>query len=163
MTNTNLRSDGRFMSGMFFHVLPAQIILLLLTGINNIVDGLVGSNFFGPTAASVIGLYAPFQTIWVGTGVVLMVGSQVLCARYMGSGDLPKIRGIFSLNITLTVAIMSVATVLSFTLASPIAATLGASPVNADDLTGYIVCRGIGLIPMILASQLVAFLSLEGP
>ena len=162
MTNTNLRSDGRFMSGMFFHVLPAQIILLLLTGINNIVDGLVGSNFFGPTAASVIGLYAPFQTIWVGTGVVLMVGSQVLCARYMGSGDLPKIRGIFSLNITLTVAIMSVATVLSFTLASPIAATLGASPVNADDLTGYIVGRGIGLIPMILASQLVAFLSLEG-
>ena len=162
MTNTNLRSDGRFMSGMFFHVLPAQIILLLLTGINNIVDGLVGSNFFGPTAASVIGLYAPFQTIWVGTGVVLMVGSQVLCARYMGSGDLPKIRGIFSLNITLTVAIMSVATVLSFTLASPIAATLGASPVNADDLTGYIVGRGIGLIPVILASQLVAFLSLEG-
>ena len=154
MTNTNLRSDGRFMSGIFFHVLPAQIILLLLTGINNIVDGLVGSNFFGPTAASVIGLYAPFQTIWVGTGVVLMVGSQVLCARYMGSGDLPKIRGIFSLNITLTVAIMSVATVLSFTLASPIAATLGASPVNADDLTGYIVGRGIGLIPMILASQL---------
>ena len=54
MTNTNLRSDGRFMSGMFFRVLPAQIILLLLTGINNIVDGLVGSNFFGPTAASVI-------------------------------------------------------------------------------------------------------------
>ena len=29
MTNTNLRSDGRFMSGMFFHVLPGQIILAL--------------------------------------------------------------------------------------------------------------------------------------
>ena len=64
-------------------------ILLLLTGINNIVDGLVGSNFFGATAAGVIGLFSPFQTVWVGIGTVLMVGSQVLCARYMGSGDLP--------------------------------------------------------------------------
>lgn len=162
MSNTNLRSDGRILSGMFFRVLPAQIILLLLTGINNIVDGLVGSNFFGPTAASVIGLYAPFQTIWVGIGVVLMVGSQVLCARYMGSGDLPKIKGIFSLNITLTVAILSVATIISIVLSSPIAAILGASPVNANDLTGYIIGRGSGLIPMILAAQLVAFLSLEG-
>ena len=162
MSNTNLRSDGRVLSGMFFRVLPAQIILLLLTGINNIVDGLVGSNFFGPTAASVIGLYAPFQTIWVGIGVVLMVGSQVLCARYMGSGDLPKIKGIFSLNITLTVAILSVATIISIALSSPIAAILGASPVNANDLTGYIIGRGSGLIPMILAAQLVAFLSLEG-
>ncbi len=162
MINTALRSDGRFLSGMFFRVLPAQIILLLLTGINNIVDGLVGSNFFGPTAAGVIGLYSPFQTIWIWIGIVLLVGSQVRCARYMGAGKLQKTKGIFSLNITLTVAIMSVATVLSFTLASPIAATLGASPVNADDLTGYIVGRGIGLIPMILASQLVAFLSLEG-
>lgn len=162
MSNTNLRSDGRLLSRMFYRVLPAQIILLLLTGINNIVDGLVGSNFFGPTAASVIGLYAPFQSIWVGIGVVLMVGSQVLCARYMGSGDLPKIQGIFSLNIVLTVAILSVATILSFTLSSPIAAILGASPVNADDLAHYIVGRGIGLVPMILASQLVAFLSLEG-
>ena len=162
MVNTSTRSDGRFLSGMFFRVLPAQIILLLLTGINNIVDGLVGSNFFGPTTASVIGLYAPFQTIWIGIGIVLMVGSQVLCARYMGSGNLQKIRGIFSLNITLTVAILSIATILSFTLASPIAAFLGASPVNAEALAGFIVGRGFGLIPMILASQLVAFLSLEG-
>ena len=162
MGGTTLRSDGRFLSGMFFRVLPAQIILLLLSGINNIVDGLVGSNFFGPTAAGVIGLYAPFQAIWIGIGTVLMVGSQVRCARYMGAGDLPKIQGIFSLSIALTVAILSVATILSFTLSSPIAAMLGASPVNAADLTGYIVSRGIGLIPMILASQLVAFLSLEG-
>ena len=162
MVNTNLRSDGRFLSGMFFRVLPAQIILLLLIGINNIVDGLVGSNFFGPAASGVIGLYAPFQTIWIGIGTVLVVGSQVLCARYMGSGDLPRIRGIFSLNVTLTVAILSVATIISFTLASPIAGILGASPVNAKDLAGYIVGRGVGLVPMILASQLVAFLSLEG-
>ena len=64
MRSENRRTGGRFLSRIFFRVLPAQIILLLLTGINNIVDGLVGSNFFGPTAASVIGLYAPFQTIW---------------------------------------------------------------------------------------------------
>ena len=162
MSNKNLRSDGRLMTGMFFRVLPAQIILLLLTGINNIVDGLIGSNFFGPTASGVIGLYAPFQAIWIGIGTVLMVGSQVLCARYMGSGDLPKTKGVFSLNLVLTLMATAAATILSLTMSPSIATILGASPQNADALSGYIVGRGTGLIPMIMASQLVAFLSLEG-
>ena len=65
MSNTNPKSDGRFLSNLYFRVLPAQIFLLLLTGINNIIDGLVGSNFLGPGVMSVIGLYSPFQLIWV--------------------------------------------------------------------------------------------------
>lgn len=162
MSERSLRSDGRFLTGMFFKVLPAQIILLLLTGINNIVDGLVGTNFIGPEASGIIGLYAPFQTIWIGLGTVLVVGSQVLCARYMGSGDLQKTKGVFTLNILMTTSILAVATVLSLALPSPISNLLGASPATADALAGYISGRGIGLLPMILASQFVAFLSLEG-
>lgn len=75
MSNTIQQSDGRFLSGLFFRVLPAQIFLLLLTGINNIVDGLVGANFLGAEAMSTIGLYSPFQLIWIATGTILMVSS----------------------------------------------------------------------------------------
>ena len=38
MTNTNQRSDGRFMSGMFFHVLPGQIILALSVNCDTMDD-----------------------------------------------------------------------------------------------------------------------------
>ena len=86
MGNTNPKSDGRFLSSLYFRVLPAQIFLLMLTGINNMVDGLIGSNFLGTDAMSIIGLYSPFQLIWVAVGTILVVGSQVLCARYMGAG-----------------------------------------------------------------------------
>ena len=162
MSNTIQQSDGRFLSGLFFRVLPAQIFLLLLIGINNIVDGLVGANFLGAEAMSTIGLYSPFQLIWIATGTILMVSSQVLCARYMGAGDLEKTRGVFSLNITLAIALTILATLLSFTLSAPIARILGATPETLSDLSGFIVGRGIGIIPMILGSQFVAFLSLEG-
>lgn len=90
MNNTNFRSDGWFLSKLFFRVLPAQILLLMLTGINNMVDGLVGTNFLGADAMSVIGLYGPFQLIWLAVGTILVVGSQVLClslyiARILGA------------------------------------------------------------------------------
>lgn len=42
MSSTNPKSDGRLLSNLFFRVLPAQIFLVMLTRINNIVDGLVG-------------------------------------------------------------------------------------------------------------------------
>ena len=162
MSNKIQQSDGQFLSGLFFRVLPAQIFLLVLTGINNMVDGLVGTNFLGAKAMSTIGLYAPFQLIWVAAGTTLVVSSQVLCARYMGAGDLERTRGVYSLSITLALMLSVLATLLSFTLYAQIARLLGASPVALSNLSGYIMGRGIGLIPMVLGAQFVAFLSLEG-
>ena len=162
MSDVNLQSDGKFLSSLFFRVLPAQIFLLLLTGINNMVDGLVGTNFLGAEAMSTIGLYSPFQLILVAVGTVLVVGSQVLCARYMGAGNLEKTRGVFSLNLTLALIAATLATLISYAFSSSIAQILGASPKVSSDLSGYIIGRGTGLIPMVLGSQFVAFLSLEG-
>ncbi len=162
MSNANLHSDGRFLSNLYFRVLPAQIFMMFLAGINNLIDCLVRSNFIGAGAMGVIGLYFPFSMIWLAVSAVMMVGSQVLCARYMGSGDLQKTKGVFSLNIVLTFAVMVFATVISFVLSRRIALILGASQANAGDLSGYIMGRGVGLIPMVLGVQFSTFLSLEG-
>ncbi len=162
MSSASQQSDGRFLSSLFFRVLPAQIFLLVFIGINSMIDGLVGANFLGAEAMSTIGLYTPFQLIWVAVGNVLVVSSQVLCARYMGAGDLERTRAVFSLDITLTVALSVLGALMSFFLSVPIARIFGASPETLSDLSGYIVNRGIGLVPMVLGSQFVAFLSLEG-
>ena len=100
--------------------------------------------------------------IWLAVSAVMMVGSQVLCARYMGAGNLQKTRGVFSLNLILTSCIMIFATLISFAFSMQIAQILGASQTTAADLSGYIMGRGVGLLPMVLGAQLSTFLSLEG-
>jgi Na+-driven multidrug efflux pump len=69
---------------------------------------------------------------------------------------------VFSLNLTLALGLTVLATILSFAISPTIARILGASPDTLGDLSGYIMGRGVGLIPMGLGSQFVAFLSLEG-
>ena len=162
MQKTNLQSDGRFLSNLYFRVLPAQIFMMFLAGVNNLIDGLVSSNFIGAGAMGVIGLYSPFSMIWLAVSAVMMVGSQVLCARYMGSGNLQKTRGVFSLNIVLTFLVMVCAALISFLLSTRIALILGATQEAVGDLSGYIIGRGVGLLPMVLGAQFSTFLSLEG-
>ena len=162
MHKTNLQSDGRFLSNLYFRVLPAQIFMMFLAGVNNLIDGLVSSNFIGAGAMGVIGLYSPFSMIWLAVSAVMMVGSQVLCARYMGSGNLQKTRGVFSLNIVLTFLVMVCAALISFLLSTRIALILGATQEAVGDLSGYIIGRGVGLLPMVLGAQFSTFLSLEG-
>ena len=41
------RSDAQIISRLFFRLLPAQSFMLALNGLNNMIDGLVGSNFVG--------------------------------------------------------------------------------------------------------------------
>ena len=56
MNNTIRKSDGRLLSGLFFRVMAPQVFLLLLNGINNLVDGLVGANFLGADVMAAIGV-----------------------------------------------------------------------------------------------------------
>ena len=136
--------------------------MMFLAGVNNLIDGLVSSNFIGAGAMSIIGLYSPFSMIWLAVSSVMMVGSQVLCARYMGSGDLQKTRGVFSLNIVLTFLVMVCAALISFLFSTRIALILGANQATVESLSGYILGRGVGLLPMVLGAQFSTFLSLEG-
>ena len=162
MGNTYQQSDGRFLSNLYFRVLPAPIFMMFLAGVNNLIDGLVSSNFIGAGAMGIIGLYSPFSMIWLAVSAVMMVGSQVLCARYMGSGDLQKTRGVFSLNIVLTSLVMVCAALISFLFSTRIALILGANRETVGTLSGYILGRGVGLLPMVLGAQFSTFLSLEG-
>ena len=156
------RSNGQFLTTLFFRILPAQILTMLFSAVNSMADGLIGTNFLGQKAVSAIGLFAPIQLILVAVSTTLMASSSVLCARYLGRGDVGKTKGVFSLNITLTLIITSLAAIISILFSKPIAGILGASPANLETVSGYVLGMGIGIIPLILGQQFVAFLSLEG-
>ena len=162
MSTPTLRTDGMFLSRLFMRVIPVQIFMLMLTSINNIIDGLVGSHFYGDSAMSIIGLYSPFQMIWLAVGAILSVCSQVLCARYMGAGDLDRTRGVFTLTLTTALCGGILSMVLSFLIPDQIATILGVAPDALDQLSGFVIGRGIGQIPLIIGSMLSGFLALEG-
>lgn len=162
MSAPTLRADGKFLSKLFMRVLPVQIFLLMLTSINNIIDGLVGSHFYGASAMSVIGLYSPFQMIWLAVGAILSVGSQVLCARYMGAGDLDRTRGVFTLTLSTALCTGLLSMVISFIIPDQIAAILGVAPDALEKLSGFIIGRGIGQIALMTSAMLSGFLALEG-
>ena len=162
MSTPTLRTDGMFLSRLFMRVIPVQIFMLMLTSINNIIDGLVGNHFYGDSAMSIIGLYSPFQMIWLAVGAILSVCSQVLCARYMGAGDLDRTRGVFTLTLTTALCGGILSMVLSFLIPDQIATILGVAPDALDQLSGFVIGRGIGQIPLIIGSMLSGFLALEG-
>lgn len=155
------RSDAQIISRLFFRLLPAQAFMLALNGLNNMIDGLVGSNFVGAKAMSAIGIYTPLQMACMAVSMILMASSQVLCGRYMGEGRMEKTRGVFSLNLTIALAFTATVTLASFLIPRSLAGLLGATQENMADVSSYIIGRGIGVIPLLLGQQLASFLQLE--
>jgi Na+-driven multidrug efflux pump/anti-sigma regulatory factor (Ser/Thr protein kinase) len=142
-------------------MLPVQILIFAMGSINSLVDGTMAGRFIGPSAVAVIGLYYSMVEIMSASGSVLLGGTAVLCGRFMGRGEIDKTKGIFSLNLTVTFIIGAVLTLASLLFPGPIALLLGANDLLLADLKIYIVGYGLGILPMLFAQQLAAFLQME--
>jgi hypothetical protein len=57
------KSDAKIISRLFFSLLPIQILLLAIGGINSIIDGSIASHSLGSDAMAVTGLYLPIVKI----------------------------------------------------------------------------------------------------
>ena len=54
-------TDYKLLSGLFFRLLPYQILLIVINAVNGIVDSLYASNAIGSASMSAIGLYGPLN------------------------------------------------------------------------------------------------------
>ena len=156
-----LKSTDNMVGKLFFGMLPVQILILAMGAVNSIVDGAMAGRFIDSSTVGVIGLYYSMVQVINAAGSVLLGGTTVLCGRYMGRGDMEKTEGVFSLNITLTLMVSGVLTLLSFVMPGTIAGILGANEELKGDLVKYILGLAIGIIPMMMAQQISAFLQLE--
>ena len=146
---------------LFFTMLPVQILIFAMGSVNSIVDGVIAGRYIDASAVGVVGLYYSMVNVLSAVGSVLLGGTAVLCSRYMGRGEQEKTEGLFSLNITLTLAIGMLLTAISFAFPDQLAVLFGANSALKEDLVTYIRGYAIGIIPMLLSQQLAAFLQLE--
>ena len=109
MHNMNNASDSRLLSRLFFRLLPIQILLLLITTVNNIISSLFASNYIGTEAMSAIALYAPVSLLLDAVSTMFVGGSQILCGKYMGKNQMENTQRIFSTDLVITAVLMALA------------------------------------------------------
>ena len=154
-------NEDNLIGKLFFSMLPVQILILAMGAVNSIVDGAMAGRYIDASTVGIIGLYYSMISVFNAVGSVLLGGTTVLCGRYMGRGDLEKTEGVFSLNITLTLAVSGALTLISVLFPGPIATILGANEELKGDLIKYILGFAIGIVPMMLAQQVSSFLQME--
>ncbi|MBP3891383.1 MAG: ATP-binding protein [Solobacterium sp.] len=149
------------LSKLFFRLLPIQVLIIAMGAINSIVDGSIAGQFIDATTVGVVGLYFSMVNILTAIGNTFLGGTAVLCGRYMGAGNLKKTNGIFTLNLFTITIVGIVLTLISLLFSGPLAVFLGASEELKPALMLYIMGYAVGIIPQLLAQQIVAFLQLE--
>ena len=90
---------------LFFSLLPIQILMIAIASVNAIIDGMMASNFIGPDAMAITGLYMPVIKIIETANAVLLGGSQILCGQFLGKNQIDRTRGVFTLDIFLISAL----------------------------------------------------------
>lgn len=156
-----MKKNNDLVSKLFFSLLPVQILIYAMGFINTIVDGAMAGRFIDPDSVGVVGLYFSMVNIYNAVGGVMLGGTSVLCGRYLGRGDLNRTKGVFSLNMTVTFAVAAVLTAVSLIIPGPLATVLGADEALKRDLMTYIIGYAAGIIPMLMAQQIAAFLQME--
>lgn len=153
--------DNAMLSRLFFKLLPVQVLIVAMSAVNSIVDGAVAGRCIDAETVGVVGLYFSVVRVLSAVEAVMLGGTAVLCGRSMGSGDLEKTNRIFTVNMKATLAVGAVITALSFAVPGTVADILGTSAELKPALITYIRGYAVGIVPLLLAQQLAAFLQME--
>ena len=155
-------SSSQIVARLMFRLLPIQILLALINTVNAIVSSLFAGNFIGSHAMSAVGLYGPVNLLLGAIGTMLVGGSQILCGEYMGKNLVEKMQNIFSLDLAVSAIIGILFTAFHLIISIfDISGFLAQDPAIRPVFNQYVLGQAIGVLPLLLTSQLSAFLSLE--
>ena len=152
-------SDHFNYSKLFRFTLPS-IVMMIVTSVYSVVDGLFVSNMVGDRALAAVNIVYPLPMIVGAFGFMLGTGGSAEVARVMGMGEGDKARQYFT---TLMLAVIGGGALISagcITFLRPLTVLLGANEVLLDDTMtyGFIMLAGapIFLLQTSLQSFLVA-------
>ena len=138
----------------FLKILPLQIFGIVIIALNTFIDSLITSRFLGTDALAAIGLFAPVTSLLTASNV-LIVGVQILCSKYIGSGEGRKVVNIFSAGVVFLTAISVVLGVLCLLFRRSLAVLLGAAGNMVDLLAGYEAGFAFGIPGQVLFGMMM--------
>ena len=157
-------SEYRLLSGLFFRLLPYQVLLIVIGAVNGIVDSLYASNMLGKNAMSAIGLFGPFNHFLYAASIMLVSGSQILYGKYLAR-DRNRIHGLFTADLVIAAGISLLTSLIlilgALTGATRLMVSADTDPEVLNQFNQYIYGQAIGIPALVLGQQLFSFLSLE--
>lgn len=145
----------------FFALLPVQIVMIMVSSLNSIIDGVIASNYVSVTALAVIALFLPVVKTLETINTIFLGGSQILCGQYIGKNQLKKSIGVFSTGMVFIFLVGLAATLGCSLFSGALARVFVRDEQIALELKHYIQGFSLGIIPMMLAPQLTSFLQME--
>ena len=134
------------------------IAMMIFTSIYGVVDGIFVSNFVGSDAFAAVNLIMPALMIFGSIGFMIGTGGSALVSKCLGEGKEQKAKEIFSMLITVVIAVGAVLSVIGFAGIRQIANLLGAD----ESMMEYCVVYGrillLGNVPFMLQNTFQSFL-----
>ncbi len=101
--------------------------MMIFTSVYGVVDGLFVSNYAGKTPFAAVNFIYPFIMVLGAFGFMFGTGGSALVSMTMGTGDMKKANGLFSMLTYVSIGVGVVVSLLGILLIRPIAAWLGAT------------------------------------
>lgn len=140
-----IQLSDHFDYGTLFRFTSPSMVMMVITSIYSVVDGLFVSNFVGDKALAAVNIIFPLTMIVGAFGSMLSAGGKAEVARVMGTGEPDLARQYFTTVMLAVVGVGAVLAAVGIIFLEPLSRLLGANDVlMADCLTyGRIMLAGI--------------------
>lgn len=154
-------SEYKLLTGLFFRLLPYQVLLLIVTAVNGIVDSLFASNIIGESAMSAIGLFSPMNHFLYAACMIFVSGSTILYGQYLAR-ERNRINHLFTVTLVVSggVALLASGLLVLSVIVGWTRAFVDEQPV-LQMFNDYILSQAIGIPALIIGQQMFAFMSME--
>lgn len=129
-------SDHFTYTKLFRFTLPS-IIMMIVTSVYSVVDGLFVSNFVGDNALAAVNIIFPLTMIVGAFGFMLGAGGSAQVAQTMGAGEGEKAKEYFTTLVLALVGGGVAFSILCIAFLQPLAVLFGASEVLMEDCMVY--------------------------
>ena len=134
-----------------------SIIMMVISSVYSVVDGLFVSNLIGDLALSSVNIVFPVAMIVGSFGFMLGTGGSAIVARTMGEGDQEQANQYFSMIILAVVLLGVVLSTFCVIYTEPIARFAGASDALIEDCIVYGRILLAGSVPFMLQTSFQSF------
>ncbi|MDO4733512.1 MAG: MATE family efflux transporter [Bacillota bacterium] len=145
---------------IYLRLLPTQMMLAVIGTINSIIDGAIAGRYLSAEVLGATGMYFSIVCMLNAIGNILLGGTSICCGNYLGRSNIERANGVFSLNITATILVGILASVLSLLFVPWLARFFGLSVFEEEALLLYAQGYVYGIVPMLLVRQLTLFMQL---
>ena len=160
-----MKNNGKIINKLFRNSVISIIAAAIAAMLGIVIDGIVIGRFLGPDSMAAYGLVTPVVNMATIFSGVLATGSQVICAQYLGAGDVKSARRAFSMCMVITVIISAVLMSGIIIFRNDIAVFLGARGNSAHLLpyaSEYLLGMVFSLPSVIFLFEFNALMRLDG-